>query len=281
MDDKELDALLAELRGEPRTLRARLTDYQGITEPPEESPEKLPEKSSEDESPEKLPEEPAPAKSARRISVRTRDALVGVFLTVFAVIGLIASVRYCAGRISRFRTAHAQETAVEACLLPLVLMDIADFDSPDSLSDEAFLTAAIWSMAASGALTDYPEHYGMCTVPQSDVIAAGNALFAGNRTPVCKTIGFTGDLRFYYDAEQSAYVLPQNPVLFTYIPSVTALTETDGSYTASVDYYEEQPHWKQNPQRVPVKTVLYTLRKTETGWQVLSAKQTDGTQNDV
>ncbi|MBR5370762.1 MAG: hypothetical protein IK130_00960 [Oscillospiraceae bacterium] len=279
MDDKDLDALLSELRSDKRSVHERLTDLEEIPEISEDLTEDIPQEIPEiipETVPEEIPDTLSKDQSAPyRAPSRTKEAVIGGILVIFALIGVIAAVRHCAGLIGRFRTAHAPETAVERRLLPLVLMDIPDFDSPDALNDEMFLTAAIWDMAVSGRLADYPETYGMCTVPQADVIAAGNALFASSRTPVCKTIGFTGDLRFYYDAEQSAYVLPQDPVLFTYIPAVSSLTEAEGIYTAQVDYFAEQPQWKQETEHEPVKTVSYTLRKSDSGWQVLSAKLSD------
>ena len=289
MDDKDLDALLSELRSDKRSVRERLNDLEELAEEipeiPEEIPDEIPADRSEEipeTNPDEVPQDPHAADAQGKSASRTKEAVIGAVLVIFALIGLIAVVRHSAGLLSRFRKTHSQETAVERRLLPLVLMDIPDFDSPDELSDETFLTAAVWEMAVSGKLAEYSENYGMCTVPQEDVIAAGNVLFDGNRSPVCKTIGFTGDLRFYYDAEQSAYVLPCDPVLFTYIPSVAALTQTaDGNYTARVDYYAEQPQWKQETEREPVKTVVFALRKTDTGWQVLSAKQAEGKEDDV
>ena len=323
MDDKDLEALLAELRSDRRTVRERL-----LSEPEEPAPEAvIPEVQSAAAEPEvpECPGEPEPAEAgiseslaetelpaesdapdvpqvtvretlrtmldaeeqhepltiaAKPPRTRTRDALVGVFLTLFAVIGLIASAKQGILLIRRLRAAHSQETAVMNRLLPLVLMDIPDFESPDALSDETFLTAAVWEMITADALQRYPENYGMCTVPQADVIAAGNALFASSRQPECRTIGFTGDVRFYYDAEQNAYVLPCDPVVFTYEPKLTALTvSADGEYTALVHYYAEQPHWKQSTQSEPVKTVTYTLRKTDAGWQVLAARQAEQEQD--
>lgn len=318
MDDKELENLLRELRGEKHSVRERLTGYlhteeaQAVPEKPEQPA--FPEETEISEEPElsaaesagedmpapehpDIPDECADTESAkptvretmhrlltaeparepdtdsrRTQRMRTRDALVGLFLTVFAVIGVIAVLRRVILLTGNLRKANSQETAVMERLLPLVLMDIPDFQSPDELSDEAFLTAAIWESVTADRLAAYPENYGMCTVPAGEIIAAGNALFGSTRAPVCKTIGFTGDLRFYYDAEQNAYVLPQEPVLFTYEPVLTALTEAaDGSFQATVEYFAEQPHWKHTAQTEPVKTVAFTVAKVGTIWQVRAA----------
>jgi len=336
MDDKDLDALLAELRGEQRSVRERLTSYLGEeSEPPAQTEPVYPadeteptaanadvvepaaphdtvfpeETGAEPEEPEAhIPaEEPAPETPAQPTlretmhrllaeespaqpettetysqRMRTRDLLVGLFLTLFAVIGVLTVLRRVVTLTSDLRKAHSQETAVMERLLPLVLMDIPDFVSPDALTDEAFLTAAIWETVTSDKLTAYPENYGMCTVPAAVITAEGNALFGCTRTPVCKTIGFTGDLRFYYDAEQDAFLLPKEPLLFTYEPKLTAFSaEEDGTYQATVDYYAEQPHWKQNAQPEPVKTVQFTVAKIGTAWQVQAAQQTAASSADL
>ena len=203
-----------------------------------------------------------------------RDGIAGVILVLMALIGLLGMVQCGIFWCRRLSEHHADPriAQVEKAVLPLVLIDQADFDTPDALTDEQFLTAAVWMLIADGKLAQYPENFEMREIPAADVTAAGNQRFGTSRTPAYKTIGFTGDLRFYYDAQTGHYLVPGDPHLFTYIPEIVQLEDTDAGTEALVRYLAEQPAWKnQEPQTV--KTVAYTLVLNGTDWQVRKAAQ--------
>jgi len=197
---------------------------------------------------------------------RTRDVIVGVLLVLLAAYGVCALVLRGIAYADRLRADdNTQHEAVAACILPLVVIDMPEFEDPGALSDDQFLTAAIWAAVTSGKLSDYPESFDMHTVPAADLIAEGNRLFAVNRSPACHTIGFSGDLRFYYDAETDSYLLPANPELFTYVPVIREMTETEtGQYLVTADYQAEQPSWKTDAPKT-VKTMQFTVQESANG----------------
>ena len=204
-----------------------------------------------------------------------RDGIAGSVLVLLAAVGIIGLVQcgiFWGKRLSEEHTDPRIEQ-VQAAVLPLVLTDQANFDSPDDLTDEQFLTAAVWMLIADGKLGDYPQNFEMRVIPAADVTAAGNRRFGTSRQPEYKTIGFTSDLRFYYDKETGSYLVPDDPQLFTYIPEITALTDTETGVDAEVRYLAEQPAWK-HAEPSEVKSVRYSLTKSGENWQIRQVHQT-------
>lgn len=309
MNEKELNELLEELMAEKRTKQnRRMPPTAESPAPPakEEQPPKTEEESLEETKPQaptaETKEEDAPlseeeslqeenvdstAKKLQEVldakpkpieqqdgKGRARDAVIGVVMLLLAIVGGWASLKWATRFTERVLHSTDDQATLSDCILPLVLMDIPDFSSPDALTDEQFLTAAIWSLITDEQLPKYPEQFEMYTVPESDVIAAGNARFGTSRQPKCETISFSGDIRFYYDAEQKSFLIPANPRLFTVVPEIKQTSKDEnGNEVVETAYCEEQPAWRKEESTAVVKTVAYTVKRNGDTWQVLSAKQ--------
>jgi len=197
---------------------------------------------------------------------------MGLLLVVLAAYGVYALVLRCIDRARLLRGDTAEQEAVTACILPLVLTDTPEFADPSELSDDQFLTVAIWAAVTQGRLAEYPQSFDMYTVPAETLVGVGNRLFGVNRNPVCHTIGFSGDLRFYYDAEAKTYLLPADPELFTYEPVIREMQPAnEGQYLVTVDYAAEQPKWKTGDPAI-IKTVQFTVSENGEEWSVRAAK---------
>ncbi|MBR5722856.1 MAG: hypothetical protein IKX57_04440 [Oscillospiraceae bacterium] len=221
----------------------------------------------------------APAKKADLLrSIRLRDAAVGLVLLVFACIGAASLI----SAVSKAAKAHKAEknAALTQCILPLCIMDMPSFSSPEELTDEQFLTAAVWAYITDGRLSEHPTDTNLCTVPAADIAAAGNARFGTARKPQYRTIGFTDALRFYYDADQDSYLLPADPRYFANLPEVVSCTEQNGLYTVSAVCRSEQPAWYQTDAPV-VRNPVFTMQQDHGTWQIC-ALQSDApdAQND-
>jgi hypothetical protein len=220
---------------------------------------------------------PAPAPKQK---YRTRDLLTGLLLVALALFGVYALIVRIRDHAAALRASDPAKEAAKACILPLVITDLPEFSDPGELSDDQFLTAAIWAAVTEGKLAQYEESFGLCSVPVSDLTALGNRLFGVNRSPAYHTIGFSGELRFYYDAEAGCYMLPADPELFTYEPEIREMTQNaDGLYTVTADYLAEQPAWKQTAPQT-VKTMVFTLAESGGNWQVRAAKLRGGESPD-
>ena len=188
-------------------------------------------------------------------------------LLLFAVIGLYALVR--TGIRAAAERRSTQNAAVTQCILPLCVMDMPSFESPDDLTDQQFLTAAVWAFITDGRLAEYPTDTNLCTVPAAEIVSAGNQRFGTARSPQCRTVGFSDTLRFYYDADQDSYLLPADPRWFGNLPEVQSCTEQDGLYTVKAGCRPEQPSWYRT--EAPVVRHSEFIMKQEHGtWQIVS-----------
>ena len=203
---------------------------------------------------------------------RTRDVLAGIVLVLLAAYGIYALVLRGIDRANALRQNSAAMDAAAASILPLVITDIPEFADPGELTDEQFMITAIWTAITQGKLSNYNAAFEMCSVPSADLTALGNQLLGVNRSPVHRTIAFSGEIRFYYDAETDSYLLPSDPELFTYRPVIRSMEQNDaGQYTVTADYVAEQPAWKQT-EPLTVKTMQFTLEERSGIWQVRAAR---------
>lgn len=90
-------------------------------------------------------------------------------------------------------------------------------------------------MICDGALSGYPEENGLRIVPEDDLTAAGNARLGTSRQPEYKTIGFTDDIRFYYDEPKKSWILPESPQWFGREPVIREMYSENGGYTVEAD----------------------------------------------
>ena len=241
---------------------------------PEETP--VPEPTE----PEALPE-PEPAVSAgpepsgapeRRHPVR--DTLAGAVLVMLSLVGIAALVQTGISLVRR-HTAGTQDPLPDTlgrCVLPLVLTDQPDFDDPDALTDDQFLSAAVISLMTEDRLSGYPDNLGMRVVPAAELTAQGNRIFGSSRAPQYRTFGISGEVRCYYDKEQDSYLIPASSRLFTYEPRIASYSREGDTVTAKVGYYAEQPAWMTGEAEY-IKTVQYTLRQAGDTWQIRAAQQ--------
>lgn len=285
MDEQEIQAFLDRLMQETaaeNNVPAEILDEAMHTSEETPEPESEPESEPDAESPSEPEPDEEPAlgdiyepEQAQKKPHPVRDAVVGVILVVLAGVGLYASVRAGIGLVQRL-TAKPEDPRiqqVQETVLPLAVMDLPEFDDPDALTDDQFLTAAFWSAVTHGSLDSYPENLGMRVIPAADLTALGNDLFGTSRSPQYQSIGFSGDIRLYYDKEQGSYLVPASPRLFTYVPQVTALSGDNSALTAETAYYAEAPVW-QAEQTELIKTVAFTLTQTDSGaWQVRALRQ--------
>lgn len=217
-------------------------------------------------------EQPAAEAAAAVRDTRLRDAVIGLILVILAAIGVWTLVQQ---GIAYFRHAQSDDAPTAAwaqCILPLTVIDAPAFSSPDELTDEQFLTAAVWCLITDGKLAAYETDTDLRTVPAADVIAAGNARFGTSRSPACSTIAFTGELRFYYDADQKCFLLPADPKYFGYLPEIETYTAENGVYRVTAAYRPEQPSWYQSEGSV-VKRMTYTLTESGGFWQIKALEQ--------
>ena len=210
---------------------------------------------------------PQHASKSMKTRIKTADAILGAVLLALSVCGIAGLVHQGRSLAQRLGKTSAREAAVTQCLLPFALAETPAFDAPEALSDSDFLTLAAWSMICDGALSGYPEENGLRIVPEDDLTAAGNARLGTSRQPEYKTIGFTDDIRFYYDEPKKSWILPESPQWFGREPVIREMYSENGGYTVEADLMQAQPAWsKQAPETAA--SAVFTVCEQDGIWQV-------------
>lgn len=207
------------------------------------------------------------ASKSKKTRIQAADAVLGAVLLVLSVCGIAGLVHQGRTLAHRLGKAAAREEAVTQCLLPFALAETPAFDAPDALSDADFLTLAAWSMICDGALSGYPEQDGLRIVPEDDLTAAGNARLGTSRQPEYKTIGFTDDIRFYYDEPKKSWILPEAPRWFGREPVIREMRSENGGYTVAADLMQAQPAWLKHAPETAASAV-FTVCEQDGIWQV-------------
>lgn len=210
-----------------------------------------------------------PPQPSTRQKTRTRDAFFGLVLVLLSGVGVWALAQKGTAMAAKMRAGESYEGELRACILPLAVMDCPDFDSPDALSDEEFLTLSVWAAVTDGKLEGEGEN-ALCTIGTDELIAAGNARLGTNRRPEYKTIAFTNEVRFYFDSTQQAYMVPKAPAYYSVSPEIREFSaDENGIYHVTADYRRDLPAWYPGTAEI-TKTAEFSLRQTEDSWEIVS-----------
>lgn len=207
-------------------------------------------------------------------------AILGFFLTVFAVIGLINSSVFAFRFMSDFINGKSMKNELTEIIYPAVLIDVTEFQDISLLSSDQIIAASIWSMLMKpDEMKKYEESMGIISVPANDVEEYAQKLFGNNLPQISHSNVGAGDLTFFYNNNIRTYNVPTNPIMFTYVPDITSIKRDNDIFTLEVDYIVETPNWiKQGKdyQEEIAKTAEFKLQKNDDSYIILSMEILSG-----
>ena len=188
--------------------------------------------------------------------------ILGVVFSIFAVIGIVATVTKCAGLLKSFTSGEVKKDSFTQMIYPAVIMDIESFNSPEELTSEQVITATLWSIIMDDSKSSkYESSLGdTVSIPDVDVEKYAVELF-GEDLPTFEhcTVGPV-ESRFYYS--DGAYNVRLRPIIFTYSPEIKSIVKSGSNYTLTVDYIDELPSWME---KSVAKTVEFGLTQNDDG----------------
>ncbi|CBL16301.1 hypothetical protein [Ruminococcus champanellensis] len=229
----------------------------------------------------KLPvaEGTSPSEARRHRRRQILYFFIGVFFLFAAVLGCIQISKSMRQRFAGFANNETQKQDFADFLEPVVVMDIADFDSVSDLDPDQILSAAIWDFMIHGDMDKYEHTMDIVTVPAIDIEAHAAKLFGEGLSFSHHTIG-TGDMRFYYNSDNKSYNIPAAPSYFSYTPLVEQISKEEDRYTLTVAYKEEVPSWQKHDSAAETaKEMEFVLQELNGAYILRSAKNisTEGT----
>ena len=216
------------------------------------------ERSEKTEDDEESSQDKSKAKFKKRLYM-----ILGAVFSVLAVIGLVTVIAGGVGLIKRFASGEEKKDGFTELVYPAVIMDIEAFDSPDELTSNQIITAAIWSIVMSEErVSKYSVSPGTDTIfiPYMDVEARAVEMFGENHPEFNHCTVGPLESRFVYS--DGAYNVKLNPITFTYSPEIRSIVKSGSKYTLTVDYIDELPFWME---KSIAKSVEFSLTEKDDG----------------
>lgn len=246
-----------------------------VIEDPEEPRPSLPEEEVDPTKP--LENIPRPQKlKAPRMSKRDRwTAIIGLMVTFFTIVGIIASVvgvtKFTGNIVNN--TAKKKELARE--IYPLVIIDTPEFINPRLLDSSAIISASIWAFIIDDNDKSMyaKDDLGHIYVPDADIDLYVRRLF-GSEVEIHHQSITDSNLQALYDSENKTYVLESTPKFLPYTPQVDKIQRKGSVYTIDVSYVTPDAMWNMDTENRSInidKVMQFVLRKNEDSYQVISA----------
>ncbi len=159
-----------------------------------------------------------------------------IFVIVMAIIGCISTVRFIGKFTEQLLDNSSLKNEFAQFIFPVVVNDIAPFESVEEIPNTSKITCAIWNILIKKDTTAYDsEGTGQLTIPEYDVTASCKEIFGSTVSLEHQSVG-TGEVRFTYDEENHTYSASKNIRYLTYAPQIAEMTEENGVYRLIVGY---------------------------------------------
>ncbi len=189
--------------------------------------------------------------------------LLGIVISVLAVVGLYSTVVFTSDVIRDFADNTQQKNEFARFVYPIVICDPAPFNKTVKLRSETLITASIWDIILYEDKSKYEADFDMIIVPELDVEQHGTKLFGTGLSFEHQSIIGVG-VQFYYDESIKSYRIPSNPKYFTYSPYIEDMTRVGERYTLTVGYVSPTPAWltlTSDDEPSPEKYMEYVVSK--------------------
>lgn len=159
-----------------------------------------------------------------------------VFVIVMAIVGCISTVRTVVQITERLVDNTALKQELAQFIFPVVVNDIAPFESASDIPNSSKVTCAVWNILINKDTTNYEASTGGLTIPEYDVMASCKEIFGTSAMLEHQTVG-TAEVRFTYDEENHVYSANKNIRYLTYAPYIVSMEESDnGTFKLIVGY---------------------------------------------
>lgn len=160
-----------------------------------------------------------------------------VFVIIMAVAGVVSLVLFAADKINDAVSYSSLKDEYTRFLLPVVANDIAPFENENELSNTAKINCAIWNIILNHDTSSYKlSDTGEFLIPEYDVEYSCKEIFGTSSGLIHRTVGST-DMSFVYDPDKHVYSCIKDLRHLSYVPVITEMSQSGGTYTLTVDYY--------------------------------------------
>lgn len=203
--------------------------------------------------------------------------VLGLMILLFTVIGIIATVRFAAGKVKDITGDTAKIQAYQAFLAPVVMNDPDTFDDITGAEQAQLISIAIWQILQNDPNPDdYGFYEGDMLLPKSEVEQSFARLFGPELTVQHQTVD-GGGIEFRFSESEGNYLIPITGVTPIYTPKILSAEEKRDTVTLIVGYLAGEDFQQDSEGNIvapePAKYMKITLRKAPDGSDYVSALQ--------
>jgi len=190
--------------------------------------------------------------------------VLGLIVFWLAIIGTFSVVETLREFIFDINNQTELKDEFAKFVFPVVMNDPPEFNEIIPLQSTTVIASAVWQIILTGDTTNYERDVGNMVIPESDVEAAARNLFGFGFDINHRSIDYIV-IYFEYNVDRKSYIVPENPMHFTYSPHISEITREGDVFRVAVDYIAPSPQSIANPEHVnePVKTMIYTIVRTD------------------
>lgn len=208
--------------------------------------------------------------------------IVGILVTVFAIVGVVFTVVYAVEGVTYLISQQGSKQDYEKMIAPVVMLDPPAVDAPEKLDNSTIIASGILDIVLNSNQYDYQGDDMAVYIPAIDVNAHIKKLFGD--VPYQDATVATSAYTFEYSGETQMYMVQRDIQFFSYQPKVEKITNDGDSVLLHVGYQPQGAAWGANTndrEQEPFKYMDYLLQKQGDSYIVQQIRMSNNTPNDA
>ncbi|MEG1953410.1 MAG: hypothetical protein RR115_04150 [Hydrogenoanaerobacterium sp.] len=210
---------------------------------------------------------------------RKTMATIGAVVFVMAVVGVITVAIGSVNLTGRLLDNSKEKQKLEHFLLPLVMLDPGDFESPQQADPLMILQSSIWSVLLSKNRDDLTKDDQGVVVAASDVEVQAAKLY-GTEVKLQHQSIDNYEEQIKYNPETKMYSIPMISQMAVYTPRILKVSSKGDIYTLDVGYIPPGNLWQTDAdgntyEPDPDKVMTVVLKKVKSGYNIISIKNAE------
>jgi|GEM_PF-5175944 len=168
--------------------------------------------------------------------------IVGIFITLMAVIGCIASV---ITTIKFIGSIPKKEEILKKELMEVIyitsIADVEPYESLDTILAQDILKTSLFDIILNNSNVNQYKVENEYIIPVSEVENSAKKYFGEKILIQHGTVELEENIKFKYDSKNNSYIIPYEFEYTHNEPLIKNIMETDNEYTISVEYYKPTP----------------------------------------
>lgn len=197
-------------------------------------------------------------------------------IAAFTIIGIFSSVLYSlekfeASPSDKKEQDEALKTEIAQVVHPVVAVYTGDFAELSDIPNEKLVALSLWEIIINGNVSVFKDAESEeILIPHTQIEYVISKLFGSEKNIEACDVEIEG-IKIKYDKNSKSYVIPENHDIYTLYPVIKNVSEKDGIYTVTAQCYKDGPQWTKEKKTSPVKTVVFTMKKTSDYYNIISA----------